>query len=175
MNEIIKMLAATFAVIGQEASDIQIQTVASDLQTYSLPAIAEALTRCRKELRGKMALVDILQRITGEHPGNEEAWGIMHKAHNNETVSLCATQPMLTAYGACVGLDDIAARMTFKEVYQREVSIARAQGELPHWFASYGTDPTDRDRVQKEAASLNLLVNQSRCALTAQQQKQIER
>lgn len=171
MNEIIKMLAATYAVIGQEASDLQIQTVASDLQPYSVEAIAEALTRCRKELRGKMALADILERIPGEHPGVEESWGVMHKALNNESVSLCATQPMLTAYGACVGLDNVAARMTYKEAYQREVAQARARNQRPYWMPSLGDDKQGRTDAQDEAERRNILIEKSMPLLSNKQKR----
>lgn len=158
MNKINEMIAVTFAVIGQEASDIQIKMMASDLAHYSEEALAHALTRCRKELRGKMTLSDIIERIPGEHPPVEEAWSIVNQAIDNEGISLAMTQPMLTAYGAACRLspDKISGRMAFKEVYLREVAEARARSQRPYWIPSLGTDEIGREDAKDRAEQLNI-------------------
>jgi hypothetical protein len=160
------MLAATYAVLDQEISDIGIKAVAHDLKDYDGQAVGMALTRCRKELR-RMTLADIIERIPGEHPGAEEAWAIVSQTVNNETVSIAWTQPMQVAYGVAYNLPDdlVAARMAFKESYQREVSKARALNQRPVWQASLGFDPAGREQAQEKASSLNRLSLQSFKAL----------
>lgn len=167
MYDIYEMLAATYAVLDQEMSDLGIKAVANDLKGYEHEAIATALTRCRKELR-RMTLADIIQRIPGEHPGAEEAWAVVAQCLNNESVSVCWTQQMANAYGVAynVGDDVVAGRMAFKEAYLREVSQARANNEKPVWFASYGTDSSAREKVMHDASKMNLLVNRSVKQLT---------
>ena len=155
MLDIYQMLLATYAALDQPMSDIAIKTIAADLQQYDEQAIGQALTRCRKELR-RVTLADIIDRIPGEHPGPEEAWAIVSKTINNEHVSVAWTEQMAAAYGVAYNLPDdaIAARMAFKEVYQRMVSDARAKGERPKWIASLGFDPSGREQAQKQAAKL---------------------
>lgn len=162
MRDIYEMLLGTYAAIGQEMSDIGIKTIAHDLKDYEPQAVGVALIRCRKELR-RISLADIICRIPGEHPGPEEAWGLVAKVLNDENPSIAWTEPMRLAYGAAYNLaaDPIAARMAFKEAYVRHISEARALGERPTWEPSLGHDPGGRDDAMQQAQSLNLLANQS--------------
>lgn len=157
-----EMLLATFAVVGQEMSDLAIKAMVADLAPYDDQALAKSLQRCRRELK-RITLSDIIERIDGEHPGPEEAWATMSQTINNERVSVAVTQQMMNAYAVAYNLPDdlVAARMAFKEKYQREVAESRARGERPEWFASYGTDRTGREEAQAKAAQLNLTASNS--------------
>ena len=65
---LLEAVAVTFAVVGQEVSDLGLKAIVAELQSYPPEAVQESLRRCRKELR-KITLADILDRIPSGHPG----------------------------------------------------------------------------------------------------------
>ena len=150
--DLLESLIATFAVVGQEMTDVGMKTILAELRQYPEPAVHSALTRCRKELR-KITLADILDRLTGGHPKVEEAWAIVSPSLNNEDVTIVWTGEMARAMGAARSLadDPIAARMAFKEVYETAVLEARARGSAPQWSPSLGHDPNGREGPITEA------------------------
>lgn len=174
MHDIYQMLLATFAVVGQEMPDLAIKAMAQDLSIYETDSLASALQRCRRELR-KITLADIIERVPGEHIGSEEAWAIVAQTVGNERVSIALTQPMLTAYGVVskMGKDKVAARVAFKEVYLREVSIARAAGFRPHWIASLGAENAGRQEAQERAVKMNLLSAKAMPSLPFQEMQKL--
>ena len=145
---LIEAVKATYAVIGQDVTDLQLACTVEDLSGYPESSVMHALSRCRKELR-KLTLADILDRLPGGHPGPEEAWSTISRAMSNEALSLVWSDEMREAYGVAnnIGDDPVAARMAFKETYQRLVSQARADGRQPKWSVSQGTDKADRERA----------------------------
>ena len=147
---------ATYAVIGQETTDIQLAMAVEELALYARPDVFAALSRCRKELR-KLTLADILDRLPGGHPGPEEAWALVSKCMNNEQISITWTNEMRVAYGsaAALSVDAIAARMAFKEVYAKLVNEARTAGSKPTWSVSLGYNPALRTEAIEEAVRLN--------------------
>lgn len=138
-------VAATYAGMGQELSDIALAVIVRDLRAYPLPGVLVALSRCRKELR-RMTLADILQRIPGGHPGPEEAWALVARGLADEGPTLVWTDQIREAFGVALGLSDdpVAARMAFKECYTRLVAEAVERGGAPVWSASLGWDVNGR-------------------------------
>lgn len=147
---------ATYAVIGQETTDIQLAMTVEELSMYPAPNVLAALSRCRKELR-KLTLADIIDRLPGGHPGVEEAWSLISRCMNNEQISITWTDEMREAYGVAAPLADdrVAARMAFKEVYTKLVNESRTSGKLPGWSVSLGFDPALRQEVIEQAVRLN--------------------
>lgn len=139
-------MAVTYAAMGQELSDAALAVACRDLESYPLPGVLSALSRCRKELR-RMTLADILDRIPGGHPGVEEAWAICSKALNDERITIVLTDEMSQAFGVALNLQDdpIQARMAFKESYTRLVSLARDERTPIVWRASLGHDANGRE------------------------------
>ena len=137
-------LLATYAIVGQEISDLAVTAMCQDLATYPPAAVGAALQRCRKELR-RISLADILDRIPGQLPGAEEAWAICAPGLNDERCTVVWTQEIAEAFGVALGLrdDPIAARMAFKETYGR--LKAEAQGKAVKWMPSLGSDPSGRE------------------------------
>lgn len=144
--DLVELLKATHAVIGQEISDLGLEVLASDLEGYPIKDLTTALARCRKELR-KLTLADILDRLPGRHPGPEEAWSIVSVSMRDEAATIVWTDEMRFAFGVANALadDPMAARMAFKEHYTRLVSDARAIGDSPTWSVSLGTDKHGRE------------------------------
>lgn len=151
-------VAATYAAIGQEISDVGLAVVVADLKAYQLPAVVQALARCRGELR-RIALSDILDRIPGGHPGPEEAWAMVARCLNDERVTVVWTDEMAAAFGVALNLqdDEVAARMAFKEAYARLVAEARSAGKPVRWTPSLGWDHGARAGVLEEAVRLGRL------------------
>lgn len=154
--DLVEVVKATYAVIGQEASDLQIAMTVEELSSYPEQNVLTALSRCRKELR-KLTLADILDRLPGGHLGVEEAWSKVSQCMNNEQISIVWTDEMRQAYGAAAPLadDKVAARMAFKEVYTKLVNESRTSAKLPSWSVSLGFDKSLRQEAIEEAVRLN--------------------
>lgn len=145
--DLITAVKATYEVIGQEISDLAMQTIVAELSQCPPQSVLLALTRCRKELR-RVSLADILDRLPGGHPGAEEAWSIVAPCLANENVTVVWTSPMREAFSCALPLadDPVAARMAFKEVYERAMREARSAGIKPEWVVSLGHDVAGRER-----------------------------
>lgn len=81
-------------------------------------------------------------------PGPEEAWARMPKGERMEEDSIVWCEEERAAYTACRSLllegHHIAARMTFKEMYELELAEARAQQRPVRWTISAGFDVDHR-------------------------------
>ena len=156
--DLLEAVLATYAVIGQEMSDIGIKAIVLELKDYPPADVFEALRRCRKELR-KITLADILDRIPTGHPGVEEAWATVSGLLSNEDASVVWTDEMAQAFGVARHLasDKVAARMAFKEAYSKAVAQARDAKKGPAWRVSLGYDPSGRQGVIEEAVKLGRL------------------
>lgn len=147
-------VAATFAVMGQELSDITLKMIVHDLDSYPLEGVLTALSRCRKELK-RITVSEILERIPGGHPGAEEAWALVSPALNDEGLTVVWTAPMREAFGVALPLRDdrVAARMAFKETYTKAVAIARESRDPVAWMPSLGQDVNGREAALEEAVA----------------------
>lgn len=165
MNDLIKVIAVTAELMGTEWSKDAARAVAEELACYPVESVKASLSRCRKELKGRLTLTEILDRLPGGHPGPEEAWSCISQAMGNEQLSLCWTDEMREAYGAAANLseDKVAARMAFKEVYTKLVSDARAKRTPLNWSLSLGYDVQVREVAAQEAISKGrLTIEQAR-------------
>lgn len=156
--DVITALGVTYAAVGQEMTDAALQIIARDLAGYTVDDVLMALSRCRKELR-RIALVDILDRLPNQHPGPEEAWSIVAPTVGNEHPSIVWTEPIRLAAAVAWNLeeDPVAARMAFKEAYQRELALARERGEPPEWSFSPGRDAASRASVIQHNVAIGRL------------------
>lgn len=156
---ILEALAVMAELTGTEWSKPTVQVIERELSAYPESDVMMAIRRCQTELRCRVSLADILDRIPSLHPGVEQAWGLITKVMNNEHVSICWTNEMREAYGAAAPLsgDLVAARMAFKETYSKLVSEARATRKMPSWSVSLGYDPAMRAECVREAAQKNLI------------------
>lgn len=159
--DLITAVKATYEVIGQDLSDLAIQAIVTELKAYPVPAVMQALTRCRKELR-KLTLADILERIPGGHPKAEEAWALVSRVMRDERASIVWTEEMAEAYGVACRLegDMVAARMAFKETYTNAVNRSRTEKPQPVWKMSLGYDPHGRQSAVEEAVSRGLITQE---------------
>lgn len=153
---IAEAVKATYEVVGQSTTDLQLAVLIDELSRYPSDQVMTALSRCRKELR-KLTLADILDRLPGGHPGPEEAWAMVSKALQDESVSIAWTDEMAEACGVARGLasDPVAARLAFKETYIRLINDARAKATPVRWRVSLGYDTQGREEAHREVARRN--------------------
>lgn len=142
-------ICATAEAMGQEMNPGTAAMMAEDLCAYSVPVVKAALKACRFEVKGKLAMADILQRVQSSdgRPGKDEAWAIAMTTNDEfETVvltdeiqlALTAAKPVLNAG------DQIGARMAFMSAYERFVKLARDQAKSVSWHVSVGFDANRR-------------------------------
>ena len=160
IREIIEAITVTAELTGTQLSGVAMASMASDLMAeFSEPAILGALSRCRRELSGRLTQSAVVERIEqGDgRPGSNEAWGIAVSAFdegatvvlsNEIAEAMAAARPVLDSG------DEVGARMAFRDAYDRIVRTARANGvKSPTWFPSIGLDPARRvDAIQNAVA-----------------------
>jgi len=158
---LVDMLATTAEVMGEKISPNAATYMVLDLVSYPLRVLAEALTACRREVKGRLSLAVIMERIDDGHPAPNEAWAVAIRA-TDEAVTLVWTEQTRDAWTAALPLveegDKIAARQAFLEVYARLVKSARAVGGCAVYQPSLGHDASAR------AAALQLAVDAGRLA-----------
>src|ERR1043165_278765 len=120
---LLKAIAVTAELTGTTMSEAAASVMAEDLTRYPENQVLVALTRCRRELRGRLTIADVIQRLDDGRPGPEEAWAMIPQ---DEAPSVVWTQEMASAFGIALPLmdDPVAARMAFKEAYAKAVAKA---------------------------------------------------
>lgn len=158
----LKAIAVTAELTGTELSATALRVMDADLAAYPEAAVLRALDRCRKELKGRLTLSAVLERVEEEdgRPGADEAWSIaLSSADEAETVVW--TEEMAQAYGVARPVldarDKVGARMAFREAYERIVRDARAAGAPCRWTVSIGQDAERRAVALQAAVTLKRL------------------
>lgn len=146
MDELIQALAVTAELTGSRLSEGAATVMVDDLSEYPLAQVLGALKKCRRELKGRLTIAEILSRLDDGRPGPEEAWAMLPF---DEATTVVWTDEMARAFGVALPLiqmgDRVAGRMAFKEAYQREVAEARARKAPTTWVPSLGHDPHGRE------------------------------
>lgn len=112
-------------------------------------AVKAATARFLKTSHFKPQLADIVNgcaaQLDGNWMGADEAWALMPKS---ESDSAMLTDEIAQAMAAASPLleqgDKVAARMAFKDAYNRLVEKAKIEGRLPRFFPSFGNDAAGR-------------------------------
>lgn len=151
-EQLLQALAVTAELTGTELSSAAKRVMVDDLALYPQPQVLAALVRCRRELRSRLTIADIVLRLDDGRPGPEEAWAMIPR---DESATVVWTDEMTRAWGVVFRLiengDEIGARMAFKEAYIRELTEARAEQRMVRWTASLGHDPQGRETALLEA------------------------
>jgi hypothetical protein len=147
---------------GGERIDADTANFLNDrLSAYPSDKVYTALDRCFKELKFFPTFSDIIERIDDGRPGTEEAWALCPKDDHSAAY---VTNEIMSAWSAVSSLmkergGEMAARMAFKESYEREVKRNRAGNQTPHWFLSRACGPGS---VRVNEAALRLAVEKGR-------------
>jgi hypothetical protein len=157
--DVLKAIAATAELTGTELSEAALLVFEADLAGYPEQQVIAALTRCRRELSGRLKVADVIDRIAavGSHPSANEAWGMVLAAQD-ESETVVWTEQIAEAAGIAQPIidvgDEVGARMAFRDAYDR---ILRERPETPRWFASIGSDPGRRTAALDKAVRAGLL------------------
>jgi len=159
-ERLVELLVATAEVIGDQLRPTAAVFMVQDLAGYPLAILDKALASCRRELKGRLSLAAILERIDDGHPAPNEAWAIAIRAAD-ESATVVWTEQTRDGWAAALPLieagDKVAARQAFIEVYTRLTKDARAAGQLAVHHASIGFDASGRDAVLQRAVSAGQL------------------
>jgi hypothetical protein len=149
---VLQALAVTAELTNTQISAAAARVMATDLAPYPEAQVLGALTRCRKELKGRLTVADIIARLDDGRPGPEEAWAMLPF---DERQTIVWTEEMQGAWGVALPLledgERIPARMAFIEAYRQRVQRARDAGLPTKWTVSFGHDPEGRQGAVAEA------------------------
>lgn len=153
-EQLVQAIAVTAELCGRTFSPEAARVFVADLDGFDERAVAAALKRCRREVRGVLTVQDVVSRIDDGRPGPEQAWAMLPKTERDSCVW---TDEMREAFGAALPLleqgDRVAARMAFKEVYAGLVNAARDARKAPNWAPTLGFDVRGREQALSEAVS----------------------
>lgn len=151
-SKLLEAVAVTTELCGRTISPAAAKMFVADLAGFDERSVIAALSRCRREVRGALTVQDVIARIDDGRPGVEEAWAMLPR---DEATTVVWTTEMQVAWGIARPLiesgEEVAARMTFKEVYLREITQARERGQRVKWEPSIGFDKNGREDVLIQA------------------------
>lgn len=161
-ERIVQQLVATAEVMGHQITLNAALMMCQDLSEYAFNDVMIALTRCRKEVNGKLtlkAIVDLLAPAGGWLSANE-AWAQALPAQDEANTMVWTVETRKAWFIALPILesgDKIGARMAFIEAYNREVAQAKAAGGLPQIEVSRGDRADLYELVVSQAQTSGLL------------------
>lgn len=143
---LLQAIAVAAELTGTELSETAARVMASDLAQYPEDQVLGALTRVRREVKGKMTIKDVLDRLDDGRPGPEEAWASVPR---DESLTVVWTEETIEAWGTAQALiregETVAARMAFLEAYRQRAQAARDAGRPVRWVVSMGSDAHGRE------------------------------
>ena len=177
--DVVKAIAVTAELTSTQLSADAMKAMASDLiNEFSEGAILAALTRCRRELPGRLTQAAVVERINSDdgRPSANEAWGLALSAFD-EAITIITNEEINFAMSAARpvmnGGDEVGARMAFRDAYERVVRQNRTAGIKPKWYPSLGHDPLLRiDAIQQAEAMGQLTHAQAAAYLPAPTSKE---
>jgi len=157
----LNILLASLAMRDKSATAETVGLWWNLLREYELSDVEQAFCIYLKSREGRFSPQpsNIIEIIDAMRPdgrlGADEAWAMIPM---DENASAVMTQEMAEALHIARPLldagDKIAARMSFKEAYNRIVEANKRCGIKPSWFPSLGQDKEGRDAALAEAVRL---------------------
>lgn len=163
---LLEALAVCVELTQTDLTPAASRVMAHDLAQYPEDQVLGALDRCRRELRARLTLNDVISRLDDGRPAPEEAWAMIPR---DESASGMWTEEMRTAYAAASRLvaegQLVPARMAFLESYRAEVQKARDALRPVEWQFTPGTDKVGRELVLLDAAEKGRITASGAAAL----------
>ncbi|ORF28276.1 hypothetical protein [Snodgrassella alvi] len=168
-EKIIQAITVTAELTGTQLSANAAAVMAEDLLAYPLDKVLIAFERCRRELKGRLTLAAILERIDDGWQSAEEAFNTLVAGWENEHLSILTTHTAMHAAESASALfnagDKYRAGLAFKTAYERIVSEKKAKGIQPDWYVSAGLDKEQLAQLVTEAAATGKITNDYALAL----------
>lgn len=162
MSKVLEAIAVVAEVTGTTLSRGAVMALESELRPYGEDAALKALRRCMREVKHRLTLADIIERLDGGdgRPTADEAWAIALEAMD-EAATVVLSEEMASALGAARPIyldgDRVGARMAFRAAYERAVGSARDAGVPVRWFPSLGHDARGREMALRRAVEAQRL------------------
>ena len=168
-EKIMQAIAVTAELTGTQLSGDAMYVMGEDLLAYPLDKVLIALERCRRELKGRLTLAAILDRIDDGWQSAEEAFNTLVAGWESEHLSILTTHTAMHAAESASALfnigDKYRAGLAFKTAYERIVSEKKAKGIQPDWYISAGLDKEQLAQLVSEAAAAGKITNDYALAL----------
>jgi hypothetical protein len=178
VEKIIQAIAITAELTGTQLSDNAMVIMAEDLMAYPLDKVLIAFARCRRELKGRLTIAAILERIDDGWQPAEEAFNTLVEGWSNENLSILTTHTAMQSAESAAALfnagDKYRAGTAFKTAYERIVSEKKAKGIQPDWYVSAGLDKEQLAQVVKEATANGRITNDYALALLPASQERMD-
>ena len=177
-EKIMQAIAVTAELTGTQLSSNAMYVMAEDLLAYPLDKVLIALERCRRELKGRLTLAAILERVDDGWQSAEEAFNTLVAGWENEHLSILTTHTAMQAAESASALfnagDKYRAGLAFKTAYERIVSEKKAKGIQPDWYVSAGLDKEQLAQLVTEAAAAGKITNDYALALLPASQERMD-
>lgn len=136
--------------------------MADDLADYSLPELGRALRACRREVKGRLSVSDVIQRCQAEDGrlAKDEAWAVGLESSDEYGTAVMTWEVQQAMIPAKVILDEgdqVGARMAFMSAYERLVRESRQVNRPVEWIVSLGFDKDRRVAAINQAVQLGRL------------------
>lgn len=161
-DQLIDALCLTAEAMGNVITPSAAMMMADDLHEYSLPELGRALRACRREVKGRLTVADIIQRCQAEdgRPGKDEAWAIGLESSDEYGTAVMTWEIQQAMIPAKVILDEgdqVGARMAFMSAYDRLVREGRQINRPIEVIVSLGFDKERRATAIQKAVQLGRL------------------
>lgn len=158
-NKVAVLIAGTAEIIGQGLNQTAIAIMCEDLAEWEFNDIQAALTTCRREVKGRLSLKDIIDRLpkkSDELPTADELWGQIYEYLTDEYKTFVLPEMAFLAlestnggvYELAMSGDKTAARMAFKAAYER---VSQGFNGKVKYSIRLGTDRENRANAIKTA------------------------
>lgn len=157
--DLVADIGATAEVCGgSKWSTAAVRIACQHLQRFSEVEIRVALARCQQEVKGTLALADIVARMPDGRPAPDVAWS---QVSGPESETFVTTDEAMEAWAAARPLlavgDEVAARMAFLARYREMCALGRTTGRTPKPYVSVGSDRSRAETVIKDAVARGIL------------------
>lgn len=160
--QLIDALCLTAEAMGNVITPTTAMVMADDLADYSMPELGRALRACRREVKGRLSVADVIQRCQAEdrRPGKDEAWSIGLESSDEYGTAIMTWEIQQAMIAARVILDEgdqVGARMAFMSAYERLVRESRQINRPIQVIVSLGFDKARRETAIQQAVQLGRL------------------
>ena len=164
--KIIEAIAVAAEMTGTELSKGALRGMELELEAYPEADVLAALGRCRRELKHRLTLADIIERMEKRdgRPTADEAWAKALAGMDEDATVIMndeISDAMASARPIFHAGDEVGARMAFRAAYERIVQANREAKVPVRWWASLGHDPHKREAAVQDAIRQGLLANET--------------
>ncbi len=155
--QLLEAIAVAFEVCGSTTpSEGAAKVMLGALSEYDPAKVMTAIKRCMEEVRHRLSLADIIQRIPDGWLSADEAWTLCPVS---EQVTTVWTNEIARAFDQAGqnGNDRIAQRMAFKGFYATEVQTAKNENRQPVYVKCLGLDKSGWAGPIKKAVEMGRL------------------